>query len=68
MDILTYRIAKYKRLPSFTSSMGSVSGFAGGLAEVMRPPASRRMQIPAATSLFYAVRVVEIQERRSREE
>lgn len=31
--------------------MGSVSGFAGGFAVVIRPPASRRMQIPAATSL-----------------
>lgn len=43
-------MARYSRLPSFTSSIGSVSGLGGGLAVVMRPPASRRIQIPAATS------------------
>jgi hypothetical protein len=32
--------------------MGSVSGFGGGLADVMSPPASLRIAIPAATSLW----------------
>lgn len=44
-------MARYNRLPNLTSSTASVSGLAGGLAVVIRPPASRRMQIPAATSL-----------------
>jgi len=45
-------MARYSLLPSLTSSMGSVPGFGGGLAVVMRPPASRRMAMPAATSLW----------------
>lgn len=44
-------MAKYNRLPNFTSWIGSVSGLAGGFAVVIKPPASRRMQMPAATSL-----------------
>ncbi len=32
--------------------MGSVPGLGGGLAVVMRPPASRRIAMPAATSLW----------------
>lgn len=47
-----YRIARYNRLPSRISSIGAVSGFSGGLAVVTNPPASSRIAIPAATSLF----------------
>lgn len=48
--LVTYRIAKYNRLPSLTGSIGpSISS--GGFAVVTNPPASSKIAIPAATSL-----------------
>jgi hypothetical protein len=47
----TYRIPRYSRLPSLTSSISAVVGSSGGFPLVTRPPASCRIQIPAATSL-----------------
>lgn len=48
---VTCLIAKYNLLPSLTSSIGAFEGSCGELAVVTRPPASRRIAIPAATSL-----------------
>ena len=45
-------MARYNLLPNLTSSMRFVSGSGGGLAVVINPPASLKIQIPAATSLF----------------
>jgi hypothetical protein len=46
-------MARYNRLPNLTSSIGQVASFSGGLAVVIRPPASKRIATPAATSLYY---------------
>lgn len=44
-------MARYSRLPSLAGCTGAVAGSSGGLALVTSPPASCKMQIPAATSL-----------------
>ena len=50
-DAVSHRIARYNRLPNCTSLIAAVSKSSGGLAVVISPSASQRMQIPAATSL-----------------
>jgi hypothetical protein len=49
----TYRMARYKRLPSLTSSIDVVAWSFGGLAVVINPPASCKIAILAAISLHF---------------
>ena len=44
----TYRMARYKRLPSLTSSIDAVTWSFGGLVVVINPPASCKIVILAA--------------------
>ena len=48
-------MARYNRLPSLTSGMGQVASSGGGFAVVIRPPASSKIAMPAATSLLQSV-------------
>lgn len=51
-SILTNLIARYNLPPTLTSGIAAVSKSFGGFAVVIKPPASLRMAMPAATSLI----------------